>query len=569
MKKRILCLLLAILTVLSCALVGCTEPEDGAGDENLNSNVSTARAPKTLNMWVVTEEETTEEAQKQVQAAFSAYTEETYTTKVNLIFSTKEEYEAKLDAQFALTDSRNHDTNFSGSFEQPEEITTEIDPETGMTMMVYPTASKYQVDIVLITGKDMLNKYIAADYDSTTKEGRLKSMNTALNNASKIIRSYIYNILFDNAKVNGTWYAVPNNDLIGEYTFMMINREMADKYYFNESDFSVFGDLNDRGEKTPVAKLIDAIAQNEDLNKIAPMYAMADYPMVEYWGKNGAMSVLASFYNSPNATLGYFPGLSTVFSDRNYNAYMNLMYHCKENGYFMTEGQESFGVGIMTGDYSLIRQYSDDYYVRVLDYPHLNDEAIFDSMFAVTKYTTDIDRSMEIITDLTCKSELRNILQYGVEGVHYEFNDDGEVSRKLGDANNIYKMDVSYTGNILTAYPEEGVTKENWTELVKQQNLQSVISVLCGSHDALVNVDKNAMDQMLAVSKSYFDRMAACETVLEFKEFAKAAAAEISAAPYYKTLTNERLEDNTFDMASLKGAITKWYRELFGIKDDA
>lgn len=564
MKKRILCLLLAVLTVLSCALVGCTQPEDGADDENLNSNVNTARAPKTLNMWVITEEETTEEAQKQVQAAFSAYTEETYTTKVNLIFATKDEYEAKLDAQFALTDSRPH----NHSFKQSSEIETVIDPETGMTLMKYPDASQYQVDIVLITSKDMLNKYIAADYDSTNKEGRLKSLNTALNNASKIIRSYVYNILFDNAKVNGTWYAVPNNDLIGEYTFMMINREMADKYYFNESDFTNFADLNDRGEKTAVAKLIDAIAQNEDLSKIAPMLGMADYPLVEYWGENGAMTALASFYNAPNATLGYFPGLSTVFSDRNYNAYMNLMYYCKENGYFMTEGQESFGVGIMTGDYSTIAEYSDEYYVRVLDYPHLNDEAIFDSMFAVTKYTTDMDRAMEIITDLTCKSELRNILQYGVEGVHYDFNDDGEVVRNLEDANNIYKMNVSYTGNVLTAYPEKGITKENWVELVKQQNLQSVISVLCGSHDSLVNVDKNAMSQMLAVSKAYFERMESCKTALEFKEFAKAAATEISAAPYYKTLTNERLEDNSFDTASLKGAITKWYRDLFGIKDE-
>ena len=563
MKKRILCLLLAVLTVLSCALVACTEPEDD-GDENLNSNVNTARAPKTLNMWVITEEETTEEAQKQVEAAFNAITEETYTTHVNLIFSTKDEYEAKLDAQFALTDSRFSDKDFSGSLKQSEEITTTIDPETGMTMMQYPTASKYQVDIVLITSKDMLNKYIAADYDSSTKEGRLKSLNTALNNESKIIRSYIYNTLFDNAKVNNTWYAIPNNDLIGEYTFMMINREMADKYYFNESDFTTFADLNDRGEKTPVAKLIDAIAQNEDLSKIAPLYGMADYPLVEYWGKNGAMTALASFYNAPNATLGYFPGLSTVFSDRNYNAYMNLMYYCKENGYLMTEGQETFGVGIMTGDYSLMQEYADEYYVRVLDYPHLNDEAIFDSMFAVTKYTTDQNRAMEIITELVCKTELRNVLQYGVEGVHYELNEKNEVSRKLDDANNIYKMNVSYTGNVLTAYPEEGITKDNWTEIIKQQNLQSVISVLCGSHDALVNVDKNAMEQMLAVSKSYFDRMASCKTALEFKEFARAAATEISAAPYYKTLTNERKDDNSFDTASLKGAITKWYSELFG-----
>ncbi len=564
MKKRILCLLLAILAVLSCALVGCAGTDDDPTDEELNSNVNTARAPKTLNMWIVTEDETTEAAQKRVEAAFNAYTETTYTTHVNLIFCKKDEYEAKLNAQFALTDSRpgNH------SFKQSTEITTTIDPETGMTMMVYPTPSQYQVDIVLITGQEMLTNYITQDYDSTNKKGRLEPLNTSLLNASKIIQSYVYNDVLDGSSIGGNIYAIPNNNVIGEFTYLLINKEMADKYYYTASDFTTFGDVDGLGNQLPVSKLIDLIAENEDRSKIAPMLGMAEYPMVEYWGKNGAFSLLGTFYDYPNSTLGALAGVTTVFGDRNYNNYMSLMYKCKENGYFLNGTEETFGVGVVAGDYSLMSQYYEDFYIQILDYPHLNDEQIFDSMFAVTKYTTDIDRSMEIITELTCKTELRNILQYGIEGEHYDFDDDGYVVRNTKDAENIYKMDVNYTGNILMAYPEAGMHPEHWHELVKLQNRNSLPSLLMTSFQSLVQVDKVAMEQMIAVSNSYLERMKNCETLMEFQEFAKAANTEISTSSYYQILMNERNPDNTFDMESLKGAVTKWYRDMMGIKDD-
>jgi putative aldouronate transport system substrate-binding protein len=228
----------------------------------------------------------------------------------------------------------------------------------------------------------------------------------------------------------------------------------------------------------------------------------------------------------------------------------------------MLDGQETFGVAVMEGDYALAREYSDEYYITVLDYPRVDDADIFDSMFAVTAYTASLARSMEIINALTCKSELRNILQYGVEGVHYTLNDDGAVVRK----NNDYMMNINYTGNVLMAYPEEGMDLNIWRDVILQ-NQQALLAVTTGSNDYMSRVDKQAMAEMLSVSDAYFGRLSTCETIAEFEAYLDAATAEIKASSYYAKLTSiEMVEEGgqkIHNPTSLYGALFNWWRTNF------
>lgn len=548
MKTKLLCLVLALLMLLPTA-VACSN----GTDVDINSNVDSTRTPVTLNMWIVTEEETTEEAQKAVEAAFNDITETSYTTHVNLIFCNEEEYKEALDAQFALTDTRFSDPNFK-TFKPSSKVETMIDSE-GMKVLKYPEASKYQVDIVLILGKAMLEEYVG--------EGRLSVLNDQLSGTYKTIRSYVYNDLLTYSAIGGNYYAVPNNNVIGSYTYLLVNKEMADKYYFSPSDFTAFGATNSRGEKLPVAKLIDAIAENEDLSKIAPLYGMAEYPLAKYWSQDGSASILATLYPDASAGLEAGSSVTNIFDEKNadYRSFMREMIYCKENGYLL-DGQETFGVAVMEGDYALAAEYADEYYISVLDYPRVDDVDIFDSMFAVTSYTASLARSMEIINALTCKSELRNILQYGVEGVHYTLNDDGAVVRK----NNDYRMNINYTGNVLMAYPEEGMDLDVWKNVILQ-NQQSLLAVTTGSGEFMDRVDQDAMAQMLSVSESYFNRLYECETLAELEAYLDAAVQEIKASSYYAKLTTiEMIEEGgkkIHDPSSLYGALFNWWRTNF------
>ena len=282
MKKKLLCLLLCFATVFSvCALGGCATNSE----TDLDSNVNTSRNAVTIGLYIISEEKVSPETEKAVEAAFNEITEATYTTHVDIIYLTQDEYKAALDAQINKTVNRPAGTPIKPTTTGE----TYVKDEDGMTVLAYPQLGQYQMDIVLITGEDMLKEYV--------RGGHLLSLNDALTNTYKTISSYIYNDLLLNAKVNGQWYAVPNNQIIGEYTYLMVNRDLATKYYYRD----YFEDATNVsfGVGTPVAELIDIVAANEDLNKVAPMYGMADYPLVKYWDiVNGGKSVISTFYPS-------------------------------------------------------------------------------------------------------------------------------------------------------------------------------------------------------------------------------------------------------------------------------
>lgn len=539
MKKKLLCLLLCMATILSAGMLGgCAQEEE----EDLNSNVNTSRTAVTLSMWIISENKISAETEKAVEAAFNSFTESKYTTHVDLIFCTEDEYREKVDAQFEKIENRPTGTPIKPTTKGD----TYVRDEEGMLVLNYPSVGEYQMDILLITSEDMLKGYV--------NDGRLKSLQDSLDNTYKVIKTYVYGDILENSKVDNEYFAVPNNQIIGEYTYLMVNKELADRYYYTDY-FDGSSDVS-FGLNTPVAKFIDLIAANEDLNEVAPMYGMADFPLVKYWNtENGLKSVLSTIYPTASVKYGeqFAPTVSTLFENESYKSFMELMFHCKENNYFMTD-QKTFAVGVMDGDYTLYQQYSDDYYMIPLAYPRLEDTDVFSSMFAVSAYTVSETRSMEIIKELTCRSELRNILQYGVEGTHYVLDDDGCVKRNNYD----YMMNIAYTGNMLMAYPEEGMPADYW-EAAKQQNLESLLSGVYGTTSFMSTVDQEAWEKMSEISEKYFKRLYECETASEFETYLTAAAKEISSSSYYKTLTNRFLATDEYDLSSIEGVLSSWW----------
>ena len=161
---------------------------------------------------------------------------------------------------------------------------------------------------------------------------------------------------------------------------------------------------------------------------------------------------------------------------------------------------------------------------------------------------------MEIIKELTCRSELRNVLQYGVEDVHYRLDDDGVLHR----LNHDYMMNIRYTGNVLMAHPEEGMRADVWNNAILQ-NRESLVSKVFGSGSFLSRVDADAWNQMSEISVAYFDRLYRCETGSEFEEYLRVAAREIESSSYYAKMVGT-------DETTLNGALAKWWMETFGSK---
>jgi hypothetical protein len=100
-------------------------------------------------------------------------------------------------------------------------------------------------------------------------------------------------------------------------------------------------------------------------------------------------------------------------------------------------------------------------------------------MFAVATTTLSVERSMQIITYLNTNTEIRNLLQYGIEGQHYIFDDKNEVKLMEDKNGDKYEMDIYATGNAFLAYPEPGMKASIW-ENGKKQNRDSLVEPLLG-----------------------------------------------------------------------------------------
>ena len=261
MNKKLVCLTLSILMLLTCVFASCGSKTSDTteGEETVDNSA------KTITMWVVTEDETTDEAKKLVNEAFSKITKAKFKTNVVIQFCTEDEYYEKLEGTIeaaqreieleakcakelrqyikANKTSGKDNATLTAEFyaahpeyqkfqkveeEEEDEEAPETEEETvvnefGITEIKYPDVKENQVDIFYLSGYDKYMEYYEKEY--------LSSLSEELSTSSKKLNTYISTSLLNGVQIEGGVYAIPNNVPIGEYTYMMIDKALFDTYY--------------------------------------------------------------------------------------------------------------------------------------------------------------------------------------------------------------------------------------------------------------------------------------------------------------------------------------------------
>lgn len=558
MKIRLFCLALCVLMFASI-FAGCSQTEE---PDIVQQDIA-PRPPVSINFWIITDKKTTPAAQEAVEKAFNDIVKSRFTTYVDLVFFTEDEYRTALENKLIEIDEQKKREEEEAKRKKEEErskssgsksagksttaTTTEYVEETetntyGLPELKYPKVSDYQVDIVLIKGYDM--------YSSLVKGNRLLALDSYLTAEAKQLVKYIYPTFLSQAKINNATYAIPNNHVIGEYTYLLINKELADKYYYDPDAFTSITDATTK-------KFVEEMAQKE--TDYTPVLSRMDFPFVHYWSGDGSRSVLANYF-APAATLGTRGIMRDLFSIAQYTEFELLMQTYEDKGYFSQNPatDDKFAVALMKGDASLPDAYKDDYYVKVVKKPVATEEDVFGSMLGITTYTKNALRAVEIITLLNTDPELRNLLQYGVRGLHYDLDENGAVKR----LNNDYMMNLLDTGNVFMAYPEEGMPLDAW-DYGKKQNRDSIISPLLGLSSVWGEVDQEIMAKVAALSEQYFERMDACQNAEELAAFFAAAVAELAENENFKTAIS--LDAEVKSPHSIY--FNKWYNVLWPPKE--
>ncbi len=557
MKKRVLCLLLSVVMLLAC-LAGCSQKSGDEAIEDVNEQAS--ESALTLAMYLLCENDMSEEQQAKIEEAVNRITKSKFKTQLDLKFYTADEYYTKLEEAFAAR----AEAEAAGLIVRPstnkEETTEEetIMNDYGFAEIAYPAIAGYQVDIFYMGGYDKFEQYFEMNM--------LQNLNEELSSASKKLNEYISTPYLTYMKsVNNGVYAVPTNATIGEYTYLLLNKQaLADYHFDTDAGLKKFSSITDED----LAEFLADIDEYSS-DKYLPLYTNlsntelaaagfstrwnidGDYTGgVKFWGVgadgqlSNEFSVIGSNYNV-SGTYGnaasYMESVGNIFDTTSFANQLDMIMEYKENGYFAeSESVDGKPAAVMCvkGGAELPAQYADEYEAVVVSKPTLNTEDLYKNMFAVTTYTTSVSRSMEIVTYLNTNEDFRNLLLYGIEGENYELVDsdyedeDGVAIKVVRRLNEDYMMDTNKLGNTLIGYTLEGGDPTLKGYIMKQNNdvlVSTTMGFRLDYNDLLVDTEK--LESIRLLSATVKEKLDACthETYEAVMAEVKALLSENSA----------------------------------------
>ena len=580
MKKRILCLLLGLVMILSVAsLVGCSQEEDKGAD------VATNTGAKTITLRIISEKYVcntdkeladylenecggdknsqkykdmldTMKAYEEVESEISKVTKSNYKTNVDILFYTEENYYELMEtsmAEYALEQKNAEDAaralkyymeeyktynpeapesaikksfykyfpeyekykDFNGDSDVSAEDDVYVENDLGIKELVYPEAEENQLDIIYLSGYDMYQKYI--------ENGWLVGLNSYISTTGKQLTYNISPTLLNGVKEDGETYAIPNNVQIGEYTYMLVDKKLAEKYTHIYKTFG-FPDA-DPDDDIAVLKanlaashvFLKDIGENEEgILPIAATFKECMDLYVWYWNigieededlgtsrytvnPDNEFFILGTHYKDL-ATVGRGSidlGFNNLFADPEYRDLYLCLKEFEFNGCYQTanDTRTNPAISFTTGNYAMLREanenngvYTDEngneYFLYVAKYPKADEGSLYGNMFAVSANSKQTQACMEVITLINTNSKVRNLLQYGIkQGEHldgqtpnYAIDEETGVLKRLND---LYIMDIEKTGNCFIAYPEEGLPADYWEDS-KAQNNDALIDPLLG-----------------------------------------------------------------------------------------
>lgn len=503
MRKRWVLIVLALLLTLPTLLAGCSTTGDEVVETAEEDTTGQAK-PMTITLYAITGASTTPEAVQAVQDALNETTENQLNTHVELKFYTEDEYYKIIEDQFealikkmeeeeaaakrAKEEARSLKAAGITTVAVTEEETTAETEETvinefGRSVTKFPEVKENQVDIFLVRGLEKLGEYM--------DKGYLADLAGSMGTAGKGMDKYINPALLSAVNFEAGLMAIPNNHVIGEYTYILINKELCDKYYYDPADM------------TTMAKIQDFLA---DVKKYEPgyipLYGMP-FPMTDYIVPEMEGSLFGGYVSNTTAQSALLTPKS-LLGTASYTLLLNQIHDFTAAGYLTPSNYEfnpKAAVQLVKGGYELREQYEDEYYVNVYCYPRGTNANMYQSMYCVSAYTANADRCVEVLEFLTKDEKVRNLFQYGIERVHYEFDDDTGYVRPL---NKDYSMDMYDTGNQFILWPNTEMDEKtlalaaNRWQNAKNQNLELVVSPYVGFR--LKYIDQAYLDAKAAAS---------------------------------------------------------------------
>ena len=344
-----------------------------------------------------------------------------------------------------------------------EKVNAIIEPEIGVKLeMQFIESGAYaeRLRMNMASQGDFDLCYVNGSmYNDGVSKGGLMDILPIMKKMKSPLLEKIPDYVWDAATVDGSIYAVPNEQIFATQTGVMLRADLVEKYNFDVSTVKEFRDIE---------PFLAAVAAGEpDVYPMRQNFGVpALYPNIyEYNRATQTAYVLETGKTVPFVeTPGFWEGVETIRD-----------WYVK--GYIRQDADTTTddSLDYLSGNYAAYKvvikpgveaeeeaKLKRDLIAVPTSEPYITTDTVVATMTAVSATCKAPEKAIKFLELINTNAELYNLICYGIEGVHYDKLDTGHISLKEGsnyNPNSSWMFGCQYNA-LLLENQEDGIWEE-------------------------------------------------------------------------------------------------------------
>ena len=309
----------------------------------------------------------------------------------------------------------------------------------------------------------------AGDYLNNARKGAFLELDSYLDTIGKEMKEAIDYRFWDGTKVDGKIYAVPTQKELGIAPMWAFTKEYVDKYHIPFEEIHALEDLE------PWLQLI-----KENESHVIPLYVTKGFSYSMFFDEIvGSVGILLKDENDLQVV--------NLFETEEMKKTLSILRRYYEAGYInldsaTAQDDRSVKRFVTKGDG---QPYVSEIWSENLGYSvvtssitstWITNASTTESMVAISSYSKNKEKAIKFLNLLNTDPIIRNLLNYGLEDIHYEKIDDNRIKLINKKA---YDVPYFSLGNLFITYVTENEPDTKWEEF-KVFNNESKNSPILG-----------------------------------------------------------------------------------------
>lgn len=337
------------------------------------------------------------------------------------------------------------------------------------------------------------------DYQAAATDGGLMDMTDLIDKYAPNLRELIPEYVLESAEIDGRIYGVPNMQVLSNPICLITFADIADKYDF---DFSKIEKMSD------IEPYLEMIKKGEtNIYPYRPGISIRGWWFPKY-------DLVLDGTNIVIRKDGSSTKLELLHETKEYMEGINQLRDWYEKGYIRADvasaGDDN--TDLRNGKYIVFHgswkpgadvgfknTYGRDVITALLHEPYVQRTSALLTMISIGGKSKNPEKAIKFIELINSNVELYNIISFGIEGRHYNLNNEGKV-QYIDNSGYAPKADWKF-GNQFNALLVEGMEDDVYIE-TERMNEEAKKSILLGFVPDTTNIT-NEISQISSVNAEF------------------------------------------------------------------